>query len=124
MKETPKGTELVIRDVVHGPAGKTASAFFHLAPGFSWEMRDGGWRIAGDARADAKDIEAQVTVKMEKGGEPADVIIYRSGDICAYAPEFGKRMKKQVMEIRFKLDGGAGGGIGRCSVRFIFQKLK
>ncbi|WP_251496840.1 hypothetical protein, partial [Otoolea muris] len=100
--------------------GESASAFFHLAPGFSWEMRDGGWRIAGDARANAKDIEAQVTVKTGKDGEPADVIIHQSGDICAYAPEFGKRMKKQVMEVRFKVRSGIGG----CSVRFIFQKLK
>lgn len=159
MRETEEGTELVVEDAVHGPEGETASAFFHLAPGFSWEMRDGGWKIAdrrGDAigeeagaaetagkkeigktaglaerkagapemesaRAEAAEIEAQVTVKTENGGRSADVIIHQSGDICAYAPEFGKRMKKQVMEIRFKLDGGAGGGLGKCSVRFLFK---
>lgn len=120
MRETEEGTELVVEDAVHGPEGESASAFFHLAPGFSWEMRDGGWRIAGDARANAKDIEAQVTVKTGKDEEPADVIIHQSGDICAYAPDFGKRMKKQVMEVRFKVRSGIRG----CSVRFIFQKLK
>ena len=140
MKETPKGTELVIRDVVHGPAGKTASAFFHLAPGFSWEMRDGGWLImdgggkaagetaeiaevaemkadapkTGNARTDMEEREAKE--KTVKDREAAEVIIHESGNICSYAPEFGKQMKKQVMEIRFKLDRG----IGECVVKMVF----
>jgi len=141
MKETEKGMELVIEDAVHGPEGKNASAFFHLAPGFSWKVRDGRWWIVdgrgndgreeaepakwkagapkkGSTRTDMEDIEAEVTVKTEKGGARADVIIHRSGDICSYAPEFGKRMKKQVMEVRFKLDNG----VGVCGLNIVFQR--
>ena len=141
MKETEKGMELVIEDAVHGPEGKNASAFFHLAPGFSWKVRDGRWWIVdgrgndgreeaepakwkagapkkGSTRTDMEEIEAEVTVKTEKGGARADVIIHRSGDICSYAPEFGKRMKKQVMEVRFKLDNG----VGVCGLNIVFQR--
>lgn len=142
MKETEKGIELVIRDVVHGPAGKTASAFFHLAPGFSWEMRDGGWGIvkrrgnADEERAeivgitdiktgvpkpdDAQPGAAKGNVKTSESKGNAEVIIHRNGDLCSYAPEFGKRMLKQVMEIRFMLDNGTG----VCVVKMAFCRRK
>lgn len=143
MAETEKGIELVIRDVIHGPAGKTASAFFHAAPGFSWEMRDGGWRLVDGRRnadgetaevileitdmkagvpkqGDAQSGAANGNVKISEGGENTEVIIHRNGDICSYAPEFGKRVPKQVMEIRFMLDNR----IGVCQVKMTFGESK
>lgn len=68
----------------------------------------------GNARTDMEEREAKE--KTVKDWEAAEVIIHESGNICSYAPEFGKQMKKQVMEIRFKLDRG----IGECVVKMVF----
>lgn len=82
------------------------------------EMKAGARAEMGNARTDMEEREAKG--KTVKDREAAEVIIHESGNICSYAPEFGKRMKKQVMEIRFKLDRG----IGVCVVKMVFRQQK
>lgn len=72
-----------------------ARRFFHLAPGLRYERSDGTIRVFDNERISA--IIKVVGV--------SDCLIHRDGQITAYAQEFGKYGKKEVLEIRTPFEG-------------------
>lgn len=81
-----------IWDQVHG----FAQAYFHLAPGFFYEEQDRKAQI----RSEAGDLVCTVQVA------PGDhITVHRQGQICSYAPEFGRIEQTEVLEVSWPADG-------------------
>lgn len=83
---------LEIWDQVNG----YAQAYFHLAPAYHYMIQD--------RKVLVKDAEENV-VCVIRGMKTDKLQIHREGDICAYAPEFGKIEKIEVLEIAWNGDG-------------------
>lgn len=83
---------VTIRDRVNG----RAKAYFHLAPEFHY--------IPQYHRILVRDKREETVCEIM--ALPSDnVTLYREGDICSYAPEFGKILHIPVLEIAWNGDG-------------------
>lgn len=73
----------------------TARQFFHLAPGYRYQRKGHVIAVLGQSG-----IVAEVTVPRFM-----DIRIHTDGEITAYAGEFGKYEKKEVLEIYTQFEG-------------------
>ncbi|MDO4261041.1 MAG: alginate lyase family protein [Eubacteriales bacterium] len=81
-----------ILDTVEGHA----QAYFHLADGYGYEERDGGILVT------ERDGTAVCRILAPEGDRTA---VHRDGELCLYAPEFGRIGKTQALEIVWEGDG-------------------
>lgn len=88
--------ELTVKDRVSGEA----KAYLHLAPGYEYVLTKGS---ASEERVCVRGMDGQVCEIVPGIGDR--VTVHRSGDICFYAPEFGKEEQIQVLELSWKGDG-------------------
>lgn len=73
-----------------------AQAYFHLAPEYRYVMQDGKILIQDESQENICEIQAMKDDKLQ---------IHREGDICSYAPEFGRIEQIEVLEIAWNGDG-------------------
>lgn len=72
-----------------------ARQFFHLAPGYRYEREGRSINVVNG------DNERLVVIMLP---ENADMLLHTQGQITAYAREFGKYEKKQVLEVRMPFE--------------------
>lgn len=90
------GDQVVICDEVSGQA----DGYLHLAPEYQYvQQRE---KILVQSRTD--DAEVICEIKPEENDRRE---IFTTGNICAYAPEFGKILQMQVLKISWEGDGSA-----------------
>lgn len=82
-----KGNTVCIKDRAMGQV----KAYFHLAPEYAYSLQE--QRIA------VKEADQGRTVCELYVPDTDQVTIYTEGDICSYAPEFGRVEKIQVLEL-------------------------
>lgn len=90
------GDQVVICDEVSGQA----DGYLHLAPEYQYVQQ--GEKILVQSRTD--DAEVICEIKPEENDR---LEIFTTGNICAYAPEFGKILQMQVLKISWEGDGSA-----------------
>ncbi len=92
-----KGSVLQITDVIrsHKKGVCTARQFFHLAPGYHYERKGHVTAVS-----DGNRIIAEITAPGF-----SDIKIHTDGPLTAYAGEFGKIEKKEVLEICMQFEG-------------------
>ena len=73
-----------------------AQAYFHLAPKYRYLLDDRRVLIQN---------ENQETIGEIQGMKTDKILIHRDGEICFYAPEFGKIEQTEVLEIAWDGDG-------------------
>lgn len=87
-----RGNELEIWDQVHGHA----QAYFHLAPEYRYEIRDKRIQVVNTDQKVICEIHPMRTDTVH---------LHEDGELCMYAPEFGKIVQIQVLEICWDSDG-------------------
>lgn len=92
-------TLLIYDEISTKRTGKhIARQFLHLSPGLRYERKAGLIRVFDNER-----ISAIIRVT-----DISDCLIHREGQITAYAREFGRYEKKEVLEIRTPFEGHIG----------------
>lgn len=103
VKKEEEGFCLWILDKVEGQA----TAYLHLAP--EYEYRQKGQTIL--VKYAGRDIRRVCEIRVEDADQ---IKIHKEGILCSYAPEFGKIIQKQVLQISWDGDGSAH----RIQIRF------
>ena len=73
-----------------------AQAYFHLAPEYNYMLEDRKVLIRNENRETIGEIQSMKADKLH---------IHREGELCFYAPEFGKLEQIEVLEIAWNGDG-------------------